>query len=249
MSNNPVHFVPILTTLVGGVFAHTLWQHWRRKPDALYLLWWFLGVLTYVAGTLCESLTALLGWQEPVFRTWYIVGALLGAAPLAQGTVYLLLPRRVGHVLTVLLLTAVAVAGTFVVLTPLDMAHASIAEARLTGGVMEWTWVRRFSPFLNLYAFVFLVGGAAYSAFKYRNVVGGRPRVVGNVLIAVGTLLPGIGGTATRYGYTEVLYVTELVGLLLVWQGYRTMVQAGGRSVHAAQREQPPATGQDPAAA
>ena len=191
MSNNPVHFVPILTTLVGVVFAHTLWGHWRRKPDALYLLWWFLGVVTYVAGTLCESLTAVFGWQAPVFRAWYIVGALLGAAPLAQGTVYLLLPRRVAHTLTVLMLTAVAVAGTFVVLSPLDLAHPSIAEARLTGGVMEWTWVRRFSPFLNLYAFVFLVGGAVWSAVKYRRVAGGRPRVIGNVLIAVGRSSPG----------------------------------------------------------
>jgi hypothetical protein len=35
-------------------------------------------------------------------------------------------------------------------------------------------------------------------------------RVIANVLIAIGAILPGIGGTATRMGYTEVLYVTEL---------------------------------------
>jgi hypothetical protein len=34
-------------------------------------------------GTLTESLTTLLGWQEPIFRAWYVSGALLGAAPLA----------------------------------------------------------------------------------------------------------------------------------------------------------------------
>jgi hypothetical protein len=45
-----------------------------------------------------------------------------------------------------------------------------------------------------------------------------------NVLIAVGAILPGIGGTATRMGYTEVLYVTELAGLLLIWAGYRISV-------------------------
>jgi hypothetical protein len=44
---------------------------------------------------------------------------------------------------------------------------------------------------------------------------------VGNVLIAVGALLPGIGGAFTRFGYTEVLYVTELIGLCLVYAGYR----------------------------
>jgi hypothetical protein len=237
MSTSPVHYVPILTTIVGVVFSHTLYQHWRRKPGALYLLWWLLGVLTYVAGTLTESITAVFGWHPAVFRAWYITGALLGAAPLAQGTVYLLLPRRTAHVLTVLLLSAVAVASTFVLLSPLDLAHESIAASRLTGRVLEWSWVRRFSPFLNLYAFVFLVGGAAWSAWRYRREPGARPRVLGNVFIAVGTLLPGIGGTATRFGYTEVLFVTELVGLLLVWQGYRLMVSAAVPSVHRAQQE------------
>lgn len=236
MSNSLVHYVPILTTLVGIVFARTLFLHWRRKPGATYLLWWFLGVLTYVAGTLTESVTALIGWDPMVFRTWYITGALLGAAPLAQGTVYLLMPRRTAHALTVLLLTAVAVAGTFVVLSPLDTTHASVAAGRLTGQVLEWSWVRRFSPFLNLYAFIFLVGGAAWSAWRYRRVAGAGPRVGGNVLIAVGTLLPGIGGMATRYGYTEVLFVTELIGLVLVWLGYRLMVSAVAPSLHVAQR-------------
>ena len=45
------------------------------------------------------------------------------------------------------------------------------------------------------------------------------------MLIAIGAILPGIGGTATRMGYTEVLYVTELAGLLLTWIGYRMSVR------------------------
>ena len=32
---------------------------------------------------------------------------------------------------------------------------------------------------------------------------------------------PGIGGTFTRFGHVEVLYVTELIGLLVIWVGYR----------------------------
>ncbi len=237
MSNSLVHYVPILTTLVGLVFSSTLYAHWRRKPEATYLLWWLLGVLTYVAGTITESLTAVFGWQPAVFRAWYIFGALLGAAPLAQGSVYLLLPRRTANVLTVLLLTAVAISSACVLLSPLNLAHPAVLEGRLTGQAFEWAWVRRFSPFLNLYAFIFLVGGAAWSAWRYRKVAGAEDRVRGNVLIAVGTLLPGIGGMATRYGFTEVLFVTELVGLLIVWGGYRLMVRTRAPSVHAAQRK------------
>ena len=32
-------------------------------------------------------------------------------------------------------------------------------------------------------------------------------------------------GTATRMGYTEVLYVTELAGLMLTWMGYRMSIR------------------------
>ena len=47
---------------------------------------------------------------------------------------------------------------------------------------------------------------------------------------------PGIGGSFTRFGHVEVLYVTELVGVLFVWIGYTIMSGDGGRSAHAAQR-------------
>ncbi|MGH7532920.1 MAG: hypothetical protein ACREL4_06495, partial [Gemmatimonadales bacterium] len=44
------------------------------------------------------------------------------------------------------------------------------------------------------------------------------------VYIAVGGLLPGIGGTFTRFGHVEVLYVTELIGLVLIFVGFRTAI-------------------------
>ena len=43
-------------------------------------------------------------------------------------------------------------------------------------------------------------------------------------LICVGAVLPGIGGSMTRAGYVEVLYVTELIGLILIYAGYRKCI-------------------------
>jgi hypothetical protein len=217
-----VHYLPIVTTVLTVPFAVEIFRRYRRFPDRLHLLWWALGIVIYGAGTLTEALTTLLGWQEPVFRAWYITGALLGGAPLAQGTVYLLLPRRRAHVLTIVLLAVVAVAATAVLMSPIN--YAQVEPHRLTGRVFEWTWVRRFSPFINLYAVVFLIGGAILSALRFSLHRQTQHRAVANVLIALGALLPGIGGTATRMGYTEVLYVTELIGLVLIWTGYRMSV-------------------------
>ena len=94
-----VGYLPIITTGLALWFAGILWRRYRTRGGT-HLLWWCAGMLTYAAGTLTESLTSLLGWQEPVFRAWYISGALLGGAPLAQGTVYLLCSRRLADRLT-----------------------------------------------------------------------------------------------------------------------------------------------------
>jgi hypothetical protein len=100
--------------------------------------------------------------------------------------------------------------------------------------VLAWQWVRGFSPALNLYALVFLFGGAVYSAVQYFSK--GGPRFLGNILIAIGALLPGIGGTATRFGHVEVLYITELIGLICIYFGYNMMRRDHSASLHANQR-------------
>jgi hypothetical protein len=234
VSTNLIHYLPVVTTLVAAAFFRVLWLHWRRNPSARYLLWWMIGVGLYGLGTLTEALTTVFGWSEPVFRTWYVAGALLGGAPLAQGTVYLLLSKRVADRLATALITYIAIASSFVIATPIlsDLVEPN----RLSGEVMAWQWVRLFSPLVNLYAVVFLIGGAIWSAWRYRKQGGASSRVTGNVLIAIGAILPGVGGSFARAGVVEVLYVTELIGLLAIWAGYRVI--AGDRviSIHRAQR-------------
>lgn len=213
-----VHYIPILTTVLALALALSLGRRYRAR-GGIHLLWWTIGALMYAAGTAVEAAVTLFGWQEWLFRSWYVAGALLGGFPLAQGAVYLHVPRRVANVLSVIVVTVVAIAATFVLIVPLQ--HELVETHRLTGRVMAWPWVRAFSPFINLYAFVFLVGGAVKSAIQFWNRRELRARAEGNVLIAVGALLPGIGGSFTRFGYTEVLYVTEFLGIILIYLGYR----------------------------
>ena len=216
------------------IFGIALLRHWLQKKDAVYLAWWTAGVFLYGVGTVTESLITLFGWSEPVFRVWYISGALLGGAPLAQGTVYLILSKKIANRLSFILLSFVLIAAVCVVLTPIN--YSQVEQFRPTGKVMQWTWVRAFSPFINTYSLTFLAGGAAWSAWKYKRQGGSRSRYIGNVLIAVGALLPGIGGSFTRFGLTEVLYVTEFLGLILIFFGYRTMRFTGGESIYNNQR-------------
>jgi hypothetical protein len=125
------------------------------------------------------------------------------------------------------------VAGSICVLgSPID--YAKVDVSRLTGSVFKWQWVRWFSPFINLYALAFLAGGAIYSAWRYGKQQSSANRCAGNVLIAVGALLPGIGGSFTRFGHTEWLYVTELFALILIWLGYALIKNDPGPTIHAA---------------
>ena len=229
-----IHFIPIGTFALSLAFATVLLKHWLRKRSALYILWWFIGVLTYAAGTLTESINTLAGWSELNFRWWYITGALLGGAPLAQGTVYLLLKKNQAHFLTILLITAVIVASVCVWNSP--VAIDELHDGRLSGSDFEWQWVRRFSPFINLYAVLFLVGGAIHSAVKYLKTTGTSQRFYGNLFIALGAILPGIGGSFTRMGYVEVLYVTEFLGLALIMAAYTVMRKDDSTTVHAVQQ-------------
>jgi hypothetical protein len=196
----------------------------------MHVFWWMVGVACYIAGTITESMNTLAGFSVENFKAWYITGALLGGAPLAQGTVYLLMKRRTADRLSIVLILFILAASLLVLFSPVNLAAAP--GGRLSGKLLEWTFIRMMTPFINLYAFIFLVGGAVYSAARYAKDPDKRARVKGNILIAVGGLLPGIGGSFTKFGYVEVLYVTEFVGLVLIYMGYHVIRNDRSVSLH-----------------
>ena len=226
---NPVLYLPILTTLFSAFFSFRIFQHYRQKKSGPHLLWWGFGIAIYALGTLFESLVTLFGWNPVLFRLWYISGALLGGVPLAQGTLYLLLKRKTANLLSSILVPFLIFAAASVLLAPLKEYPfgAKILSGRVLGSADgSWTWVRFLSPFVNTYPVIFLIGGAFLSAYRYRKNSQTRHRFYGNLLIAVGAILPGVGGGFSRMGHTEVLYVTEFAGILLIYWGYRLCVRA-----------------------
>ena len=217
-----IHHLPILTTVVAAVFCTALVRRYRQR-GGLHLLWWAIGMATYGLGTLTESWNTLAGWSTVNFKLWYVFGAFLGGYPLAQGSLYLLAKnKKWAHASVIAAMTVIAVGAVAVAMSPVT----SPADARLSGTALDWQWVRMMTPFINLYSATLLIGGAMVSALRFRRQPELRNRYLGNILIAFGALLPGIGGTMTRLGYVEVLYVTELVGLLLIFAGYRLCVAA-----------------------
>src|ERR1700751_4335801 len=164
-----VSYIPVLPPLFSIFFLCRIVPHYLSKRSP-YLLWWTLGVLTFSLGTLTESINAIFGWSEWNTKVWYIVGALLGGYPLAQGTIYLLMNKRFADISAIVCSVGILLAAVCVLAAPIELPDGF--DYRLTGRVLQlnWTikWVRFvFAPLLNLYALAFLGGGAVYSAIKY----------------------------------------------------------------------------------
>src|SRR6185436_5476985 len=187
-----VGYLPLATTIVAASFALVLLGRWREKRRA-HLLWWAVGVIAYGLGTFLEATVTLRGSSIVLVKAWYAAGAFLGAWPLAQGTAFLLFSRRMAFWLTAITLPIVVIGIALTLLSPVDAAQ--LTPDRPSAQVLLWGLPRALAPIVNVYAAFLLVGGAALSSWRYVRERVEPGRAVGNALIALGALLPGVGGT------------------------------------------------------
>ena len=73
---------------------------------------------------------------------------------------------------------------------------------------------------LNIYGTIALVGGALYSSFLFWRKKVLANRMLGNILIAAGALMPAMAGTFVRAGLVDWLYISELMGVVLMYAGF-----------------------------
>ena len=64
------------------------------------------------------------------------------------------------------------------------------------------------------------MGGAIYSAFLFWRKKVLANRMFGNILIAAGALSPAMGGSLLKAGYADMLYLSEFVGVILMFIGF-----------------------------
>ena len=105
-------------------------------------------------------------------------------------------------------------------LDPSLMTSSLHTGSELSGHAIVSPGVRTLTPFFNLYGTVTLVGGALYSAWIFWRKRILLHRTIGNILIAVGAILPAFGGTFSRFGIPGALYISELLGAVLLFIGF-----------------------------
>lgn len=219
-----MHYLPFLSTLVTYAFAAAVFIRYLRRRGP-HLLMWSIGLLFYGLGTLAEILLAF-SFGGLVLKLWYLSGAMLTAAWLGQGTVHLLVRRRgVAWTLTGILAAVSLLAAVLVLSAPLTTAASSYNVALPISSqykdiLMRGSLTILLTILLNIYGTLTLVGGAIYSAiiFFRKHVLVNR--MIGNLLIAVGALAPAMAGSFVKLGLVDGLYLSELIGVVLMYIGF-----------------------------
>jgi hypothetical protein len=215
-------YIPYLSTIVTFIFTFAVYNRYRQR-GGVHLLLWALGLFFYGLGTLSEVILSLT-FNAFVLKIWYLTGAMLTAAWLGMGSVHLLVRKGNAAKVTTWVLAAVSVlAFVLVILAPVLSSNYDVArpaseqykEIFSRSGLMIL-----FTILLNIYGTLTLVGGAIYSAFLFWRKKVLANRMFGNILIAAGALSPAMGGSLLKAGYTDMLYISEFVGVILMFVGF-----------------------------
>ena len=97
--------LPGVTALLAFAFAAAVFDQWLERRQAFQLIW-AAGMLFFGIASGAEALAALYGWNDLLYRTWYLTGAVWTAGWLGLGTCYLLSRTRFGYAVAISLFLA-----------------------------------------------------------------------------------------------------------------------------------------------
>jgi hypothetical protein len=237
------------SALVALAFGLSTWDRWLRRRRA-HDLAWSIAMALFALGALSLWWAEARGWSANSFRFFFLFGALTNVPWLALGTVYLLAGERIGDAVRtgVVLFTGVCAGVCWTAPTKTQVVHDEFPTAKTLFGVVPRVLAAVGSgvPALVIFA------GAVWSAVTLlrghtptlthdarRRVVSHRKLSLGNILIAVGTLVLSASGTfAGRLGQDRAFAVTLLVGIAILYAGFfvsgmATQISQGERSATA----------------
>lgn len=225
--------ITIVNSVVAWLFSVLVFRQYleRRK---LYQLVWAIGLACFAVAATTEFLVVRSGaWSEGVYRAWYFFGAMLGVVYLGQGTVHLVTSRRFAAA-SLVVIALVTVAAAYVTYTaPVDFTRLAAPDepsgkAYPSIGDAGFATPRAWTPLLNSYGTLWLVGGAAWSALQFARRRTSRNLVTGNVLIATGAVVVGVASTLNRFGVSGVQYIGEMIGIVLIFLGFLSVSKPTG---------------------
>ena len=180
----------------------------------------YLGILL---GAHSEATAAVLGlFLGGLSLGYWVLGAVLNVPYLAQGELDLLIrPRLIRWCLYVLL--AFVTAYTIAVVRTAEIHAVALGEDLPSGKDVfgDGTAAHRLPQLIAIPAYLILVGGALWSAWRMRGRPELRDRFWGTLIIALGaTVIAGFGPAFAALGYLIPFSISLLVGITVMFLGF-----------------------------
>jgi hypothetical protein len=206
--------LPLAAALVALLFCGLLVASFLKRPAGQKGLW-AAGFALFATAALTEAVTQRMGWTPGLFRTYYLAGGVLTVAYLGAGSAWLLLPTRMRDMLAGGLAVATVAAVVAVVLAPVDAGLLATtpsgrppANGAIEGHAALW------AVGLNIFGTAFLVGGSLVSIVR-------RQRVRANLWIASGAIIVALATGLSRAGDYSFVYAGELLGIAVMFAGFK----------------------------
>jgi hypothetical protein len=185
--------LPLGSSLLSFVFAAMVLDQWWQRRHSFQLVW-AIGLLWYGISAGTEFLGSAFGWSEPLYRTWYLIGALYVPPYLGLGTIYLLSKTRFGYFAGVTVVIGGALSLLFSKLYAGSAMTAGVVFGlALVGGVaiIVATAIRR--PLAAHIAAAVLVVGSVLGAYVVLTATLAAPgwAVDPHTHVPVGSAFPG----------------------------------------------------------
>jgi len=133
--------------------------------------------------------------------------------------------RGIAPTLNIVLTVVSLLAIVLVLLAPITPAAANFNLAQPLSAQYKDILTRSgivvlLTILLNTYGTITLVVGAIYSAYIFWRKRVLFNRMIGNILIAAGAILPAMGGSFVQMGLPDFLYLSEFLGAILMYIGF-----------------------------
>lgn len=217
----PMWVFPLAAAIVSLAFAALLGRQFvaRRRP---FQAIWAVALLMYAAASFALFLGVQGGWSTAGYRVYWLFGAVLNVPYLALGELYLLVKnRKVNDVLLVLLLFATAFVASRVRTGNIDVSALAKDLPLGKDAFANDTLPYRLSQFYAYPAYLFLLGGSVWSAWKMRGRVELHDRYLGTLGIAIGATIVAIGsGVGAGLNVVPVFSVGLAAGIAVMFWGF-----------------------------
>lgn len=212
---------PLAAALVAVLFSAALVRRYAARRQS-YEVIWALALLMYAAASLAVAFGVATGWTSGEFRVYWALGAVLNVPFLAQGELDLLIPRR-GVRWALYVLLAFVTAYTIAVVRTAEIDSAALGQDLPSGKEVfgDGTAAHRLPQLIAIPAYLVLVGGTLWSAWRMRGRPELRDRFWGTLLIAFGaTIIAGFGSAFAALGHLAPFSISLLVGIALMFIGF-----------------------------